>query len=259
MSDLKEQFERDGCLVVPDFLTAIEIKTALADAFSIADVIEPTHGSEERDFFGVFSFRASSAQVLDRPGLAAIQSKPELREIARLLVGEAATPTTQLMQIYMPHAGHKQAWHTDSDPDDAPFLYVTFVTYLQEQTLATGCTRVVPGSHRTPIEKRLPDHDDLPGQLAVEGPAGTLCVFGSNTWHSGVENRSDQPRFVPALRYCKPEFLYENSPQCYSHARFARGMRRSNRPILDHPSEEGSYEWPEAYDLNEMPYAQVQA
>jgi hypothetical protein len=254
MTDLKEQFERDGCLVIPDFLTSEEVEAALADAYAIAEVIEPTHGAEERDFFGVFSFRANNARVLERPGLAAIQNKPELGEMARLLVGEAAAPTSQLIQIYMPHAGHKQAWHTDSDPGDAPFLYVTFVTYLQEQTLATGCTRVVPGSHRTPIEKRLPDHDDLPGQLAVEGPAGTLCVFGSNTWHSGAENHSDQPRFVLALRFCKPEFLYDNSPHGYGRARFARGMRRSGTPIFDHPTEEGSYEWPEAYDLDKMPY-----
>ncbi len=254
MQDLKAQFDRDGFVVVPDFLNQTEITAALDDAYAVIDGVEPIPNPEERDFFRVFSLRTKEPMNLDRPGLTAIGDKPELLDLARLIISDDAVYSHRLMQVYLPHAGHKQSWHTDSEPDYEPFHYVTFLTYFQDQTPQTGMTRVVPGSHRFPIEKRFPDHVDLPGQVAVAAPAGTLCAFRSTIWHSGTENLSDKPRFALGFRYSPAKYVGDSAWHWHDRNRHARGMRRPGKPIFDHPTEEGSYEWPEAYEMSELPY-----
>ncbi|MAE65502.1 MAG: hypothetical protein CMJ18_14625 [Phycisphaeraceae bacterium] len=250
---LRQEFEQSGFVVVGDFLAEDEIAHALADAEAAADALGEDPHRPDRDFWGVHS-RRLSGEALDRPGLNAIVRKPELHRIAQRLLCEDCVYDGIGMQVYLPHRGHKQSWHTDTDPDDLPFSCLTMVIYVQDQTPATGMTRLVPGSHRTPIEKRFPDHADLPGQFAAELPAGSLCAFQSTTWHSATENRSDRPRFALVARFCRPEYQRDRVPQYYGRMRHARGARRSGRPMFDHPTDEGSYPWPETYDPAELPF-----
>ncbi len=250
---LRQEFEQRGLVVVRDFLTADEIAAALADAEAAAGAMGEEPHRPDRDFWGVHS-RRLFGDALDRPGFRAIEQKPELHRIAQRLLGDDCVYDGLGMQVYLPNSGHKQSWHTDTDPDDLPFSYVTMVVYVQDQTPDMGMTRLVPGSHRTPIEKRFPDHDDLPGQFAAELPAGTLCAFQSTTWHSATENRSDGPRFALIARFCRPECHRDRVPQFYGRMRHARGARRPGKPMFDHPTEAGSYPWPETYDPSELPY-----
>lgn len=253
---LREQFEERGFVVVEDFLTAAEIDAALADAMAAADTMGEGSHRRDREFWGVLSQRLTG-DALDRPGLKVIDRKPQFSQIADRLLGDACVYGGVGMQVYMPHGGHKQSWHTDTDPDDLPFSYLTMVVYFQDQNRTTGMTRLVPGSHRTPIEKRFPDHDDLPGQFAAELPAGSLCAFQSTMWHSATENLSDRPRFAYISQFCRPEFSRDNMPQFYGRMRHARGARRSGKPMFDHPTDEGSYTWPKTYEPAEMPYMKI--
>ena len=250
---LKEQLEERGFVVVEDSLTAAEIAAALADAQAAADTMAEDPYRPHRQFWGVHSTRLTG-DALDRPGLKAIERKPRLRQIAQRLIGDDCVYGGVGMQVYKPHGGQKQSWHTDTDPDDLPFSFLTMAVYLQDQNRTMGMTRLVPGSRRTPIEKRFPDHDDLPGQFAAELPAGALCAFQSTMWHSATENHSDQPRFAYILQFSRPEFSRDNMPQFYGRMRHARGARRSGKPMFDHPTDEGSYPWPETYEPAEMPY-----
>jgi len=250
---LKGDFERDGFVVCENFLDRSEIDAALAEAREIATGLEAESVQPHREYWGVCS-RRLSGEAIDRPGLRAIAVKPQLAEIARQILGHDCVYDGQSMQAYLPHLGHRQSWHCDTDPDDSPFYYVTMTTYLQDQTRSLGLTRLVPGSYRTPIEKSFPDHDDLPGQVAADVPAGTLCAFHSLTWHSAAENLSDEPRFVVINSFARRQFSRENAGQYYGRMRHARGPRRSGKPMFDHPTDEGSYPWPQAYDLGQMPY-----
>ena len=250
---LQTQFEQHGYVTVKDFLTAAEVDAALADALAAAETIGEVPHRPERDFWGVYSTRLTRDE-LNRPGLEAVERKPQLRKLAQRMLGDDCVYGGVGMQVYMPHSGQKQSWHTDTDPGDMPFYYMTIIVYLQDQTRTMGLTRLVPGSHRTPIEKRFPDHDDLPGQFAGELPAGSLCAFQSTTWHSATENFSDQPRFALAYSFSRSEFSRDSAGHLYGRMRHARGARRSGKPMFDHPTDEGSYPWPEVYDPAELPY-----
>ena len=252
-NNVKGDFERDGFVVVENFLDPSEIEAALADARAAAAGLEPDPHRPDREYWGVLSRRLTGAQV-DLPGLNAIGAKPRLAQIARRILGDDYVYDGQSMQVYLPHVGARHSWHSDTDPDDSPFFYMTTTTYLQDQTRKLGLTRLVPGSHRTPIEKSFPDHDDLPGQVAVEVPAGTLCAFHSLAWHGASENFSDEPRFVVINTFACQRFSRANAGQYYGRMRHARGARRSGKPRFDHPTEEGSYPWPQAYDPAQMPY-----
>ncbi len=250
---LKSDFERDGFVIVENFLDPSEIEAARADARAAAAVLKPDPHRPDREFWGVLSQRLTGNDI-DRPGLNAIAEKPRLAEVARQILGDDCVYGDQSMQVYLPHLGHRQSWHSDTDPDDSPFFYLTMTTYLQDQTRQLGMTRLVPGSHHAPIEKSFPDHDDLPGQAAADVRAGSLCAFHSLTWHSAMENFSDEPRFVVVNVFSCPQFSRDRAGQYYGRMRHARGARRSGRPTFDHPTDQGSYPWPQAYDLAQMPY-----
>ena len=88
MSDLKEKFETDGCLVVPDFLTGEEVENALADAYAVYANLEPGSNldHEEKDFFESYSVRTNLSRLGDRPHLLSIGDKPELGALAGELI-----------------------------------------------------------------------------------------------------------------------------------------------------------------------------
>ena len=213
---------------------------------------KPIPNIEERVFFGVDNLYTRDGFSREYAGIQALSRKPELWQIARLLLGEDCIHISIGMQAYMGKQGHKQSWHSDSDPDNQPFFFINCLVYLEDQTLNSGLTRLVPGSHRIPIKKRFPDHDDLPGQVAVEVPAGSLCVFHSLCWHSGSENFSDQPRFLLGYHFTRPEWDPAQRPELHAVVRHARGHRRFGKPIFPGPTTEGSYGWEDNYAPGEL-------
>ena len=247
VTTLEQQLEERGFFVIENFLNRAEIGAALQETLEAVAAAEPLPNPQERDFFEVFSLHSKNSLNLDRPALNAIDQKPELRSVMHGLLGEDCHALGKLFQAYLPHAGHKQSWHTDSDPDDLPFQLLTCLIYLQDQTPELGYTRFVPGTHRTRISKRFDSHADLPRQVCQTVPAGTLCCFVSTVWHSATENRSGTPRVVYGLRFCRKEFAPSIMPGPYGRARHAKGFRRFGKPILDRPNDECSYPWPESW------------
>ena len=245
---LRRSFEEDGYFLVEDFLSKDEIEAALRDCHELLKKTTYKPNSVERRFFAVESYKFKP----ESPALDAIRDKPELHEMMRGVLGDQCRYCTRLMQVYMPHMGHLQAWHQDSDFFDLPFFYVNCIPYLQDQMREAGLTRVVPGSHKIPIEKSFPDHLDLPGQIAIEVPAGTFACFNALTWHSATENCGDEPRFIYDVRFTLEPFLNMSDKKVWGRARFSAGYRRSGVPILDHPNDEASYPWPERYTTKEL-------
>ena len=244
---LQQSLDEQGFFTIENFLSPEECSIALRETLDAVSAAEPLPNPKERDFFEVFSLYPKNKIDLNRPVLNAIDGKPELLALMRALLGEDCHGLGKLFQAYMPHAGHKQSWHTDSDPDDLPFQLLTCLIYFQDQTATLGYTRFVPGTHRVPITKRFDSHADLPRQVSQLVPAGTLCCFVSTVWHSATENLSDQPRVVYGLRFCRKEFAPGVMPSPYGRARHAKGFRRFGKPIFDHPTQDGSYPWPESW------------
>lgn len=60
-----------------------------------------------------------------------------------------------------------------------------------------GATRLVPGSHRWPRDRR-PRPDE---SVAVEMPAGSALIYVGSTWHAGSANHTDEPRPAILMEY----------------------------------------------------------
>jgi hypothetical protein len=245
IATLHRELDEKGFFTIENFLSRQEIDAGLSEALAAVSEATPLPNPKERDFFEVFSLYPKEKLNLNCPALNAIDKKPELLSIMRGLLGDDCCELGKLFQAYMPRAGHKQSWHTDSDPDDLPFELLTCLLYLQDQTKELGYTRFAQGTQRVRITKQFDSHDDLPRQLCQLVPAGTLCCFRSTVWHSATENFSNQPRVVYGLRFCRREFSPKLMPAPYGRARHAKGFRRFGKPIYAYPNEEGSYPWPD--------------
>jgi hypothetical protein len=90
-------------------------------------------------------------------------------------------------------------WHVDAPltmlPEPLPDIVLAVQTawMLDDFTSENGATRVVPGSHRT-LKKPAWGYDPMDGEIALTGPAGSLALWLSHTWHRVGANVTDHPR-----------------------------------------------------------------
>ena len=102
------------------------------------------------------------------------------------------------------------AWHVDVPlgqlPEPLPDFPLTTQNafMLDDFTEENGATRLVPGSHKT---RKKPEWQEHGGQqkdeIALTGPAGSLALWLSNTWHRHGPNSTDRPRRAVLAYYCR--------------------------------------------------------
>ena len=107
----------------------------------------------------------------------------------------------------IPGDGHQKLhvdWHETVDPGD--YKVCNSIWMLDDFTVANGATRIVPGTHLTGnlpedvLDDPLAPHPD---EQLIEGPAGTVVIFNSHTWHGGTRNQTNQPRRAIHSYFCR--------------------------------------------------------
>jgi ectoine hydroxylase-related dioxygenase (phytanoyl-CoA dioxygenase family) len=94
-----------------------------------------------------------------------------------------------------------QVLHRDEDvypltrPHDP--VVVNSMWALCDFTEANGATRLIPGSHRSPDDRR-PDDSEA---VAATMPAGSVLIYLGGLWHGGGANTTDRPRPGLLLEY----------------------------------------------------------
>lgn len=92
---------------------------------------------------------------------------------------------------------------------------LTALWMLSEFSAENGGTWVVPRSHldirnpRSHLDPRNPPHMHdgidpsaaIPGEMQLQGPAGSVLMLDSRIWHSTANNPSDAPRVTVLTRY----------------------------------------------------------
>jgi Phytanoyl-CoA dioxygenase (PhyH) len=129
------------------------------------------------------------------------------REIARQLLGSDCMPTGNHAILKPARIGGATPWHQDEAYWDPRFAHraVSIWLALQPATLANGCMRFVPGSHRLPVlPHELISADshglrltgttpDAPATIC-ELPAGGATIHEGRMLHAAGPNLSGQPR-----------------------------------------------------------------
>ena len=188
----KEQYVKDGYLVLPGFKSAQEIAALRERAALIVDQFDPSErvsifttqeqekttddyflGSadkircffEEEAFGPDGSLRQDKSLSINKIGHAlhdidpvfmAFSRDAKLAAVAEDL-GLADAQVWQSMYIFkQPGIGGEVRWHQDATYfDSTPISVTTFWFALEDATLDNGCLWVEPGGHRGPLRERF--------------------------------------------------------------------------------------------------------
>ena len=233
------RWERDGFLVVPDFVPASACDALKAHAEQLIAGFDPesvrsvfstheetrtsdeyflTSGDQVRFFVEEEDHRVvnkigHAMHDLD-PVFDAFSRNPDLAEVAHDL-GMASPLLLQSMYILKaPHVGGEVTLHTDhtflwTEPQTATGFWFA----IEDATLENGCLWALPGGHRLPVRTRFrrsdeggttfdvldPDAYPTDGEVPLEAAKGTLVVLHGLLPHRSDANRSSRSRAAYTL------------------------------------------------------------
>lgn len=222
------EFDRQGYLVLPDFMTNDEVAT-LADA---VDRLE-THGLEHVDKpprkvsawdsiyhvneelgYHVKGAKAEGKTLIIEdfwnadPAFDFLVNHDTTMRYARGIVqGHITINNSEIRIRYKENqsgthrpTGDKYTYRYNENGIDSRM--VRFIYFLHDVTEEQGAFCVVPGTHKSNLQSPYGTNPDVePGMISLEVNAGDVIVFTENLRHGGVTNRSDQTRKTVHVGY----------------------------------------------------------
>jgi hypothetical protein len=204
---LFEVLDRNGCVIVEGALSPDQLAGMNADLDQLIASTTPgvpNHIEFMQPFYGFDTIRIDGlpgksktyVDVLQHERLLAVADHYLQPHCVHFLLN-----TAQLIQIGPGETAqdlHRddQAWmhhpkHAHADPFSQPQLEVQALYALSEFTAENGATRVVPGSHRWPLDREPEAHEIVQAEM----PAGSAVYYLGSTMHSGGANQTtDQSR-----------------------------------------------------------------
>lgn len=225
--DQKDQFWRDGVLVVEDAVTPEELAN-LRKVFE--GWVDESRGHDQdygETLDGRARFDLEPGHTADTPALRRVQSPEEISDVyadvmrhARMVdvVAELIGPAIKFhhgkVNSKLPGAATKVKFH-----QDFPFQpmtnddLITALLFVDDVTLENGPLEVVPGTHKGPLyplrhnavftgsvaDDVVEEHkDDI---IKCTGKAGSVCLMHSSLLHGSAPNLSDKPRTLYIATY----------------------------------------------------------
>jgi len=136
---------------------------------------------------------------------APLVEHPTLLDVMDAVLGRDAV----ILDMSVNHVGaHTDSggWHVDSPITQVPEPLPSFTLSIQSAwmlddfTAANGATHVVRGSHLT-LRRPPTGHDHQEGEVVLEGAAGSVALWLSQTWHRHGANLTDAPRCGVIVQY----------------------------------------------------------
>jgi ectoine hydroxylase len=216
--DQLAQYDEDGFVIVPDFLSSEEVALLAAEA----DILgTPQRGLPEGNVYEKSSgmIRKSYSFDKDFEGYHLLTRLPRMLAPARQILGER-------IYLYMTHMNHKVAekgekwlWHQDYSHWELDGVarggardMVTIMVMVDESTPDNGPLQVLRGSHRLPVESfhidmeetsvptakvdvaRMDEIARTHEAVSCIGKAGTAVIFAPMAVHGSAENTTKKTR-----------------------------------------------------------------
>ena len=223
---LTDGAELEGLLAVYDDLFSRE------GGFDAGDRIDLVPGED----------RSALPQIVNperyAPRLVEGRAYRNAREIAAQLLGPGCLPTGNHAILKPARTGAATPWHQDEAYWDPAFAHrgVSIWLALQPATVANGCMRFIPGSHRGPVLPHELVSADTHGLRATEMPpdareticelpAGGATLHDGRTLHAAGPNVSGRPRRALVFGFglapvplATPNDYPWQRPEWYAHA-----------------------------------------
>lgn len=231
----KDQFDRDGYLMLRDVLTPDQVARMRDRLDELA--------AQEGDKAGIEVMReAGTARLSDLVNKDAIFdicfTHPRvLAAVAHALKGEFHFSSLN-SRTALPGEG-QQALHDDYFDPTRPADVTNGINtgwLLDDFTERNGPTRLVPGSHRfgrLPQEAMEDPMAPHPDEIKVLAPAGTVLVFSCHLWHGGTRNETDRPRHCLHAFFSRRSEEQQTDQRKYLRPETAARLSPAARYILD--------------------------
>jgi ectoine hydroxylase-related dioxygenase (phytanoyl-CoA dioxygenase family) len=228
----KENFTKEGFLIVPDFLTTDELETVreICDN-SIQQVEEEMKKKNiKEDRINVLGKKYFIKDVRNKhPEMKKIIFSEKTAEVCKATIGETAYLHNEQFVVKMTDKSSSFAWHQDSGysvyqggaAKHKPYL--TCWVALDDMSEENGTISVLPFS-RSP-SRELIEHkwdSDANAMVGYKGPdegdfvkvkAGSLVAFSSFLLHKSGANITDRPRRSFFMAFTPELFTYADNPE----------------------------------------------
>ncbi len=224
-----EAFDRDGYLIFENALSPEEVRRYIE---AIDRVV-----AKHPDYVAGKPFTPWSGVAHLDPVLTELIDHPRHVGYAYDLYGELLKLHNS--QVFLRPPGKSGTkWHNDGAravpyTAYAPTIPLQFkvaywLTDLPHEHM--GNLVVAPGSHKSPYFDAYTQPVDVPGQMAVCVPAGTMMFMNGNIFHTVQDNESDVTRYNIFYTYC-PYWVCEADRLCCDEAWLAT-LTREQRIIM---------------------------
>jgi ectoine hydroxylase-related dioxygenase (phytanoyl-CoA dioxygenase family) len=221
-------FETNGYLLIRDALSPED----LAEVRAAADRAEQEWRSNTSRL-GERGEALQSVQAIIEydPIFLNLMEHPRIFPIIREILGDDIAMVDNDYYISPPvrHLARHHHWHFDEgfrgvySPRSTMMVKVFYtLTDIDEDG---GATSFVPGSHRFPLDFKMPEptpEGEMPGSVRMAVPAGSAYLFSGRIFHAALPNHSQKTRRVLIFNYghiwMKPWQGYEPSARLQAAA-----------------------------------------
>lgn len=195
----KDALDRDGAVILTNMLDTATLDALDSELAPWLTATPPGAG----DFFGRNTVRFGGVIVKAPTSQALCINDTVLSLVEDVLGPHCDTVQLNLSQAISIRPGEpEQVLHGDDEmwrtPRGEAEYMVNAMWALDDFTAENGATRVVPGSHRGPID-RMPSEDTVTQAVM---PRGSVVLWRGSAMHGGGANRSAAPRRGIVMSYC---------------------------------------------------------
>ncbi|MFP6565587.1 MAG: phytanoyl-CoA dioxygenase family protein [Myxococcota bacterium] len=197
---LHEALRSSGAVIVEHFLGAETVAATNAELDPFVEAApekRPFLNPALAWFFGDKTRHVTGVTGKSPTFAAEILCHPVLDGLAHEVLGPACSShQLNVAHVLDPGPGAKaQVLHRDELvwvhlPRPHPEVQLATIIALQDFSAENGATRIIPGSHRWPIE-RIPDESEV---ADAEMPAGSAVIYLGSTIHGGGANTTSNQR-----------------------------------------------------------------